>query len=92
MNALQLFVIVAGLTGQLFIARKDPRGYLAWIAGNMGLVFVYWETKQFGLIALQFVNTAIQVAALMAWRRSKWSADSTRRSPDSHLGATVAGS
>ena len=71
MSPLQLFVILAGLTGQLFIARKDPRGYLAWIAGNMGLVFVYWETKQFALIALQFVNTGIQVTALIAWRRAK---------------------
>lgn len=71
MSALQLFIIMSGLTGQLLIARKDPRGYLAWIAGNIGLVFVYLETKQFALIVLQFVNTAIQLGALIAWRRAK---------------------
>ncbi|MDH6645359.1 nicotinamide riboside transporter PnuC [Ralstonia sp. GP73] len=80
-NALQLFVILAGLTGQLLIARKDPRGYLAWIAGNIGLVFVYLETKQFALIALQFINTAIQVAALIAWGRGRRRSDTSPARP-----------
>lgn len=71
MTTLQAFIIVMGLTGQLLIARKDARGYLAWIAGNLALMVVYHETNQFGLVALQFANTAIQALAFTSWLRER---------------------
>ncbi len=59
-----------GLSGQLLIARKDPRGYVAWIAGNLALMVVYYRTEQTALIGLQLANTAIQIGALINWRRT----------------------
>ncbi len=70
MTTLQGFIIVMGSSGQLLIARKDARGYVAWIAGNLALIIVYHETQQFGLIVLQIANTAIQALALVSWLRA----------------------
>lgn len=69
MTTLQAFIIVMGLSGQLLIARKDARGYLAWIIGNLALMVVFYQTRQFGLIAWQVANTAIQVMAFLSWLR-----------------------
>lgn len=69
MTTLQAFIIVMGLTGQLLIARKDARGYLAWMAGNLALMVVYHQTHQFGLVALQVANTAIEALAFVSWLR-----------------------
>ena len=69
MTTLQAFIIAMGLTGQLLIARKDARGYLAWIVGNLALMVVFYQTQQFGLIAWQVANTAIQVMAFLSWLR-----------------------
>jgi len=66
---LQAFIIVMALSGQILIARKDPKGYLAWIAGNLALIVVYYQTQQVALIGLQLANTAIQLVALKAWLR-----------------------
>jgi nicotinamide riboside transporter PnuC len=70
MSILQAFIITMGLAGQILIARKDHRGYAAWIAGNLGLMIVYHQTHQPALIGLQIVNTTFQVGTLIAWRRS----------------------
>lgn len=78
---LQVFVIVMGLGGQILIARKDPRGYLAWIAGNLGLMAVYHQTQQPALLFLQVVNTAIQLCALASWRRNTARTRLTRLQP-----------
>lgn len=69
MSLLQGFIIAMGLVGQVLVARKDARGYLAWIAGNLGLMVVYHQTDQAALIALQVFNTVFQAGALIAWRR-----------------------
>jgi len=69
MSVLQAFIIIMGLAGQVLIARKDHRGYVAWIAGNLGLMIVYHQTHQPALIGLQIINTTFQVGALIAWRR-----------------------
>lgn len=69
MTELQVFIIVMGLTGQLLITRKDARGYLAWMAGNLALIAVYYQTQQFWLIAWQIVNIALQAVALILWMR-----------------------
>lgn len=68
MDALQLLIMCAGLVGQILIARKDRRGYLCWIVGNIALVWVYQDARQFGLIVLAIMNTAIQVHAFRHWR------------------------
>lgn len=70
MSVLQAFIITMGLAGQVLIARKDHRGYAAWIAGNLGLMIVYHQTHQPALIGLQVLNTTFQVGALIAWKRS----------------------
>lgn len=70
MLVLQAFIIATGLAGHVLIARKDPRGYLAWIAGNLALIVVYHQTRQYALIGLQIVNCAVQVGALISWRRT----------------------
>ena len=69
MSLLQAFIIAMGLVGQVLIARKDARGYVAWIAGNLGLIVVYYQTDQAALIGLQVFNTLFQAGALVAWRR-----------------------
>lgn len=58
-----------GLTGQLLVARKDARGYLAWILGNIALAVIYYQTQQFALIALLAINTAIQTLTMVVWLR-----------------------
>jgi len=68
-TTLQAFIIIMGLAGQVLIARKDPRGYVAWIAGNLALVVVYVDTQQHALVGLQVVNSAIQASALIRWMR-----------------------
>ena len=56
-----------GLAGQILIAKQDYRGYMAWIAGNVALMYVYYQTQQLALIGLQVANSAIQLAALRRW-------------------------
>ncbi len=70
MSVLQAFIITMGLAGQVLIARKDHRGYAAWIAGNLGLMIVYHQTHQPALIGLQILNTTFQIGALISWKRS----------------------
>jgi nicotinamide riboside transporter PnuC len=74
MTSLQAFIIVMGLVGQVLIARRDVRGYVAWIAGNVALMFIYYETHQLALIGLQVVNSAIQVNALRLWMQESHAA------------------
>lgn len=69
MTSLQAFIVVMGLTGQLLVARKDARGYLAWILGNIALAVIYYQTQQFALIALLAINTAIQTLTMVVWLR-----------------------
>lgn len=71
MTTLQAFIVVMGLGGQLLIARKDARGYLTWIAGNIALMVVFYQTQQFGLIAWQVANTCIQMLAFLSWLRDE---------------------
>jgi nicotinamide riboside transporter PnuC len=71
MSCLQTFIIVMGLAGQILVARQDYRGYVAWIAGNVALMYVYYQTHQLPLIGLQVVNSAIQLAALFRWLRAR---------------------
>lgn len=69
MTILQAFIIAMSLTGQVLVAKKDRRGYLAWIVGNVALMVVYRDTGQLGLIFLPLVNCAIQTAALISWSK-----------------------
>lgn len=71
MTTLQAFIIVMGIIGQILVARRDSRGYLAWIAGNLALIVVYQQTRQFGLIGLQAANIFIQITALASWCRER---------------------
>lgn len=71
MTSLQAFIVVMGLTGQLLVARKDARGYLAWILGNIALAVIYYQTQQFALIALLAINTAIQTLTMVVWLRQE---------------------
>ncbi len=67
MDLLQLLIITMGLAGQVLIARKHAGGYVFWIVGNIALMFMYHGLGQFGLIALQVANTAIQLFAITRW-------------------------
>lgn len=69
MDWLQPLIILMGLSGQLLIAKKNPAGYACWIVGNISLMFVYADLRQYGLMGLQAVNTIIQIYALNDWLR-----------------------
>ncbi|WP_198140842.1 hypothetical protein [Nitrosospira sp. NpAV] len=85
---LQVFIIVTGLIGQLLITRKDARGYLAWIAGNLALIIVYHQTQQFWLIAWQIANITLQVTALVVWlKEAKPQASQRAMAQDGNIAA-----
>lgn len=69
MTELQVFIIAMGFYGQLLITQKNARGYLAWIAGNLALIVVYYQTLQFWLIAWQIANITLQAVAFVTWLR-----------------------
>lgn len=71
MDLLQLFIIVMGLAGQVFVARKHPAGYGFWTAGSIALIVVYSDLHQYGLIGFQAANTGIQLYAMNRWARDR---------------------
>lgn len=65
----QLFIIITGLLGQILVARRNPRGFVFWIMGNIVLIQNFFNLRQFGLAGLYGVYTMISLYSIIAWGR-----------------------
>ena len=69
MDATQLFIIVTGILGQILVAKRDSKGFLFWIAGNIALINTFTQHQQFGLAGLYFLYTILSIYSIFSWRR-----------------------
>jgi len=68
-DLLQGFILLTGIGGQLFVARRRWHGFLLWIACNAAMIHSSLPARQYGMVALYSFYTLTCLYSIWHWRR-----------------------
>jgi nicotinamide riboside transporter PnuC len=68
-SILQAVIVVTGVVGNFFNARRDSRGFYFWIVTNILMIYTSWRVGAWGSAALFFYYALASIYALRHWKR-----------------------
>lgn len=75
----QAVILISGIVGNFYVAKKDVTGFVWWIAGNLVMVAVSVQNELWLMVLLYTYYTATAVYALCTWNNRVSVAFTVRR-------------
>jgi nicotinamide riboside transporter PnuC len=68
-SLLQAVIVVTGVIGNIFNARRDSRGFCFWMVTNALMIYTSWVVGAWGSAALFFYYGMASIYALRHWKK-----------------------
>lgn len=64
---IQAVILITGIVGNFYVARKEASGFVWWIVGNLALIAVSVRNELWLMVLLYAYYTGTAVYALCTW-------------------------